>query len=367
MPQNILILGARAPIALEMARSFGQQGHRVILADSLRFTLARWSKYVAAYHHLPPPAYAFEQFQQRLQQIIVEEKIDHCLPTCEEAFFVAMVKGTLPCQVWTSDIALMHQLHRKDTFITMAEGFFETPKTINAADFDDFDNTASYVFKPIYSRFANFTLIRPTATQIKQIAAPSAWVCQRFISGKEVCVYSIWNQGMLKGICVYHPKYRVGKGSGIYFEPVFNESIINSVKHFGETIGYHGQLSFDFIIQPNGIPVVLECNPRGISGAHLIGNGLADCFLGDSPYFPKDLNFGKVQNRSKAVKFAFLITQPHRMLQRDFYRAQDVIFNINDPLPLFLQPLSLVELLKIKFLQKKTLLQASTQDIEWNG
>jgi len=360
-PQNILILGARAPIALEMARSFGRQGHRVIMADSLRLTLARWSRYVAAYYHLPPPAYAFEAFRNKLRQIILDEKIDHCLPTCEEAFFVAMAKETLPCQVWTSDITLMHQLHRKDTFISLAEGFFETPKTINAADFDDVENTASYVFKPIYSRFANFTLIRPTANQIKQIPDASAWVCQRFISGKEVCVYSIWAHGTLKGISIYHPKYRVGKGSGIYFEPVENDVIIQSVKRFGEAIAYHGQLSFDFIIQSDDTPVVLECNPRGISGAHLIGDELARCFLDDS--------FQCITGNEKpmAVKFAFLITQPHRMLKRDFYQANDVIFNGDDPLPLLLQPLSLAELLKIKFLHNKTLLQASTQDIEWNG
>ncbi|WP_428668262.1 ATP-grasp domain-containing protein [Runella sp.] len=361
VPQNILLLGARAPIALEMARSFGKQGHRVILADSLHLTLARWSKYVSAYYHLPPPAYAFEDFQKKLIQIIIDEKIDHCLPTCEEAFFVSMTKDSLPCEVWTADMDLMHQLHRKDTFIELAKGFLEAPDTINAADFEDFDNTSSYVFKPIYSRFANFTLIRPTVSQIKKIPDLSTWVCQRFISGKEVCVYSIWAHGKLKGITVYHPRYRVGQGSGIYFEPVNNDMLIESVTRFGKAIDYHGQLSFDFIIQPDSTPVVLECNPRGISGAHLIGDDLARCFLDDS------FQFLNIRDYHMAVKFAFLITQPHRMFKSDFYRAKDVIFNGDDPLPLFLQPLSLVELLKIKFLQKKTLLQASTQDIEWNG
>ncbi|WP_147277169.1 ATP-grasp domain-containing protein [Runella aurantiaca] len=360
-PQNILILGARAPIALEMARSFGKQGHRVIMADSLRFTLARWSKYVATYYHLPPPAYAFEAFQEKLRQIIIDEKIDQCLPTCEEAFFVAMSKDSLPCQVWTSGIELMHQLHRKDTFIELSKGFFAIPDTINAADFNDYENANAYVFKPIYSRFANFTLLRPTVTQIKQISDSTAWVAQRFISGKEVCVYSIWAHGNLKALTIYHPKYRVGKGSGIYFEPVTHQALISSIKRFGEAIGYHGQLSFDFIIQPDGTPVVLECNPRGISGAHLIGTDLARCFLDDS------FQLLNPSQKHMAVKFAFLITQPHRMLNRDFYRANDVIFNGDDSLPLFLQPLSLVELLKIKFLQNKTLLQASTQDIEWNG
>lgn len=38
---SFLITGARAPVALELARNFYSHGHRVILADSLTYPLAR--------------------------------------------------------------------------------------------------------------------------------------------------------------------------------------------------------------------------------------------------------------------------------------------------------------------------------------
>ena len=51
--QSILLTGARAPITLEMARSFAKQGHKVIVCDSSRLTIARWSNTVTKYYTIP--------------------------------------------------------------------------------------------------------------------------------------------------------------------------------------------------------------------------------------------------------------------------------------------------------------------------
>ncbi len=93
-----------------------------------------------------------------------------------------------------------------------------------------------------------------------------------------MCVYSIWDNGKLKAFSQYHSKKRFKSGAGIYFQPEFNDLILEQVKRFGEKIHYPSQLSFDIIINKLGIPFYIECNPRATSGGHLINTKLATAF-----------------------------------------------------------------------------------------
>ena len=58
---------------------------------------------------------------------------------------------------------------------------------------------------------------------------------------------------------------------------------------------------------------------------------------------------------------------PFRFFSRQVRAAQDVIFSPKDPLPFFLQALSLLEISYLKFSQNTTWLEATTGDIEYNG
>ena len=44
MSGKVLITGARAPVAVDLARAFAAAGHEVHLADSVTPWAARWSK-----------------------------------------------------------------------------------------------------------------------------------------------------------------------------------------------------------------------------------------------------------------------------------------------------------------------------------
>ena len=358
--RTVLILGARAPIALEMARSFSAAGCRVIMADSLRFTLARWSNCVHAYYTLPAPNKIPIYFIEVLKNIIQIEKIDHIIPTCEEAFYVSMYKESLNCTVWTADFKVMNALHNKYTFIEQAISYFSVPKTIRVSDFTQWEQSKNFVFKPIYSRFATDVLINKDAACCKRkITDPRKWIAQERIYGKEICVYTIWEDGKLKGYVAYHPSIRIGNGSGIYFEPYSNDFLLKQVQSFGASIRYTGQLCFDFIINESNA-YVLECNPRGTSGAHLLNTQLADCFL-NKEYFVTncDVTF--------SIKGAILLTKPLAFFTKKFHRSTDVVLQWKDLLPALLQPISILEIAYIKFKHKTSWLGATTGDIEWNG
>ena len=156
---TILITGARAPIALEISRSFAGSGHKIIMADSQVLPVARWSNTVFRYYTLPSPADKTDEFIRALNDIIEIEKVDHLIPTCEETFYISKHLSFLTCSIWTSPFPIIDILHNKALFMEIAGDFFAVPKTISAVDFSDWSNCSKYVFKKKYSRFATAVLI----------------------------------------------------------------------------------------------------------------------------------------------------------------------------------------------------------------
>ncbi len=357
---NILISGARAPIALEMARSFKKAGCRVIMIDSLHLTISRWSKHVDKYYVVASPRFFIHLFVKQVQDIIQNENISHFILTCEEAIFVSSRLSHFNCKVWTSPIELILKLHNKFEFTKYNSSKFPIPETKLLTDFKDWENSDTYVFKPVYSRFASSVIInKKIETGYILEAEKPKWIAQKKIIGKEICVYSIWDSGKLKAYAAYHPLYRAGKGAGVFFEPVFNDVVRAYVKGFGESINYTGQLSFDVIIDKNQTPYFIECNPRGTSGAHLLHENLAKAFLQNESFILKD-------KTEYCIKYAMFILHLPSYFKRRTLKAKDVILKRNDIKPFLLQVLSLLEITYLKFSKNITWLEASTSDIEWN-
>jgi hypothetical protein len=359
--ETILISGARAPIALEMVRSFAKAGHRVIVTDSMHLTIARWSKYSNKYYRTPSPRFETLKFKEKLKEIIQKEAITHYIPTCEEAIFVSKFKDELPCKVWTSKHDLILQLHHKYNFTQLKQAYLTTPETMLVKDFTLWEQSEDYVFKPCFSRFASSVRMNQALKpESFSITDAEHWVAQKKIVGKEICVYSIFDSGTLKAFTAYQPIYRVGKGAGILFEVYTNEKILEAVENFGTQIDYTGQLCFDVIIDEHNTPYFIECNPRGTSGAHILNLQLEQVFIGKQ--------FVQTSSKSDfAIKYAILFLHPFSFLKKKVRNATDCIYDSSDLKPLFLQVLSVLEISYIKLIKRKTWLEATTGDLEWNG
>ena len=355
---TILLLGARAPIALELARSFQSVGCNVILADSLRFPLGRWSNTIIKYERLPGARQDSQKYATVISALVLKYSINHIVPTCEEAFYVSQYKDSWNCIVWTPDADIMDSLHNKETFAKKFNKQLNIPKTISLEKFTKWTQSHQYVFKPKYSRFGNKTIIN-TRISADTIREPKNWIAQKKVVGKEICVYSIWDDGLLKGYASYIPLYRAGKGSGIFFESIKNLEVKKQVESFGKALRYSGQLSFDVIISEE-TAWFIECNPRGTSGAHLLKSSLAACFLNED----KKTTFGTGNFMLTSV---MLLTRPLQFFFKKVRRAKGVLYSRKDPLPAMAQLLSVLELVFIKSSKRISLLEATTHDIEWNG
>jgi hypothetical protein len=380
MSMRVLVLGARAPAALEWVRGLAGQGVSVYAADSLALPFTRFSRYLKEYFRLPEPRHQPEEWIDALVQLAIKHNIDWIIPTCEEVFYLAWGASRFQgiCRLFTSDFDLLHRLHHKGEFAQLVQRWSlqapttQTVKTIEElASFSD--QTSRYVFKPAYSRFATSTLISPTPEALKLLkpTAEQPWVVQERIRGEEFCSYSLLREGQLLAHSVYQPRHRVGQGSGIYFEQVEITAIEPFVRSFGQLSGYTGQLAFDWMCDQQQNFWVLECNPRATSGIHLFDDQ-PEALLGAlAPVLREDQPVFYPSHQPRMVALAMLMFAGRKLLQKnfwkDFSRAEDVICRKGDAMPLLAQLPGMMEISMRALMRGCSLLAASTADIEWDG
>jgi len=359
--KTILILGARAPVALDLCRSLGKDGHTIIMADSMRFPLGRWSKYAHAYLKLPSPKAFPHQFVEALIEIHQQYQPDFCLPTCEEVFYISKFSSQFPFPVWVDQIELMDRLHNKWSFSQWKGSPFCFPPTQLMSDFEDWGNCEEYVFKPKYSRFGEKTLIGASERIVrKKVKQAKNWIVQEKIEGEELCVYSLWKKGQLLAFSLYKLACRHKGGAALLFEPIWKDEIFASVKDFGESLSFSGQLSFD-VIQSEGKMYVLECNPRSTSGLHLLTEGIAAALLEE-----KQIILSK-QAQAFSLKTAILFSRPLHLFKKEVRQSKDVVYSLNDPKAFFFQILGLLEFLYRTLRYGISFTQSMTHDISFDG
>jgi len=428
---NILVTGARAPVALELARLFASAGHRVYAADSLPVTPCGASRFVSGSIRLPEPSADPELYIQKLERVVREWQIELLVPTCEEIYYIARGKPELEpiCAVFTDDFAKLRVLHNKFEFIERMKGHgFCVPRTelLQSAEeaqrFLDLRNGASVVLKPVYSRFAaKVRIVRgdervsivPAEAEVRAgvgrgsgatatwglyrdkkgvrssehplidlplISERYPWVGQQFIEGRQFSTYSVVRNGVVLAHAAYEARFTAGLGACISFEVARRPELLAWVKRFAEVERYTGQVAFDFIITADGEIYPLECNPRATSGVHLFAakDRLDRAFVPKSGAVEAGAESSEIIEPSgfpSMLKPAMLtyglrtaVTERRKLeWLRLMGRGRDAVFRWNDPKPFGAQFAMLYELWRRSRANGISIVEATTADIEWNG
>ncbi|MEV1248065.1 ATP-grasp domain-containing protein [Nonomuraea sp. NPDC050022] len=368
MSVTVLITGGRAPVALDLARKFARSGARVVVAESSRAQLCARSSAVAVSYRVPPPNRAPEAFADALADIVKLEGVRLVVPTCEEIFWVARGRKRLPCEVLAEPLGTLRALHSKWEFVQLAKGFgLPAPETALVTSQADLAGIRRpFILKPVFSRFG--TKVRVVRGNIALRAGEGPWVAQELLDGKQVCTYSV----AVKGRLVAHAAYAVeftASGACVSFEPVEHAEVDAWVTEFVARVGFSGQIAFDFMAGDRVLP--MECNPRATSGVHLLGDELAGVLLGDVPDRPLRpapgtramiglamLGFGLAGVRSwpELRRWASVVSA-----------ADDVIAVDGDRGPFLAQFGVLWENWIRSLWTRRSLIECSTYDIEWDG
>jgi len=376
-----LILGARAPVALDHARRFAAQGWNVSVADSVSCRVSGWSRSVQSTFALPQPRVALSAFARELSSLVSRERIDVVLPTCEEVFFVSRIRESLPaqCNVFVAPFELLARLHSKWTFLEEARlAGIPVPESGRVSDLNQARDWACgrpVVLKPEFSRFGTHTRTFRAgigAGTLPALPKLGTWIVQDFVPGREVCSYSIAVAGQLLAHVVYLPKYRLQASSSYYFEPLLIPSIDSHVESLVGRLGFTGQISFDWIERSQGEFVALECNPRAISGLHLFNclqplpaviAGQLTTRVGVESRVPRMLAVVMLAAGLPAAMRSGTFATWHR----DWMRATDVLTVPGDHRPILGAVRDLMSFAHLALRQRCSLREATTHDIEWDG
>lgn len=376
---NIMVTGARAPVALHLCRLLAQNGNKVFLADTYKSPLSAASNLHSGYFQLPSPRFNLLGYSNALARIVEQNNIDLIIPTCEEVFYLAILadRGLLDAKLFSPDISLLTQVHNKYEFIKLVRGFgLATPETQLISSAHELGavraDHGQLVFKPVWSRFSSEVLIRPSERMLKKISPTKTtpWVAQEFVEGEELSVYAIARNGQMVACAIYRSLFRAGKGAGVCFKPVEDQAISAWVTEFIQKSAWNGQVSFDMVRQGDGTAMPLECNPRATSGLHFFADPEAfSAAVWQSQAVAPDVS--QIQASRLAMWVyglpAAVRARKLRAFRNTLRDANEILAWSGDNAPVKAQFRALAEIAGIALRQRISLQQASTRDIEWNG
>lgn len=278
MTDRVLITGARAAAAVDLARDFRHAGFEVHMADCTPSRMARASRAVTAVHGYPSPVRDPDGFRQAVLDLTTRLDPVLVVPACEEVFHLAAV-GLGP-RLFQPETATLRRLHDKGAFAALCGSVGlpipETHDIERTADVRRFrEHPRDWVFKARFSRFGEGTLVEPTAPDLDRVG--SGWIAQRRIEGREISFYAVAHDGKVAAFAAYGSRWRLAGGASLTFDPVEPE-LARSISGIAATLAaatqLTGQFACDLIVDEAGRPWLLECNPRATSGLHLlVGDG----------------------------------------------------------------------------------------------
>ncbi|WP_295942975.1 ATP-grasp domain-containing protein [uncultured Xanthomonas sp.] len=382
---GVLITGARAPVALDLARRFATQGWRVHLADSVASRISGWSRAVAAHHRIAPARDAPRAWLADLNALLARQRIDVLVPTCEEVFYLARYRSALPTQLQLplQDFDTLRTLHSKYAFMELARSLdsaIDVPASVRVRSLGqarEWAGSEPLVLKPEFSRFGVHVRLYPQGVpaDAAPLLAQGDWVAQRYCEGEERCSYALARDGMLLAHAVYRPRYRLRRSSSYYFDAAPNPQIERFTAQLVQALRFTGQISFDWMVSAQGRCSVIECNPRATSGLHLfaatdplVGLLCGDAGAAPAPLRPADERAAMLGMLMLGVALPAALGQGRlRQWRHDYARAEDVLAPRGDRWPLVGTLCDLGSHARLALAQRCSVREAATRDTEWDG
>jgi predicted ATP-grasp superfamily ATP-dependent carboligase len=358
---TILVSGGKMTKALQLARSFHQAGHRVILLETHKYWLTghRYSRAVNRFYTVPDPT--DPDYAQALLAIVQQEKVDIYVPVCSPvaSYYDAVAQEVLApyCTTMHVDVETLQRLDDKYEFATAAQALgLRAPKSYRITnpqqviDFDFSNSQRPYILKSIpYDSIRRLNLTRlPCATPAQTaafvrslpISIQQPWIMQEYIPGQEYCTHSTVRHGQLQlHCCCQSSAFQVN------YQQVNRPEIEDWIRQFAAGLNLTGQISLDFIqATDDGQMYAIECNPRTHSAITMFYNqpAVATAYLDPQP-LPQTVQplatsrptYWIYHEMWRLLTHLWSPTQTGQRL-KIIAQGQDAIFDWHDPLPFLL-------------------------------
>jgi glutathione synthase/RimK-type ligase-like ATP-grasp enzyme len=289
---RILLSDGTGLTSRQTATLLARAGHRVEALSPDPLCLCRFTRHVRQVHRVP--AYGADPFGwlRAALAIAARQDIDVLFPTQEQVAVMSLAHDQLRTAgllTAVPDFAALAQVQDKVTaFATLTRlGLPQPPATViaSAAQLAAVDGLPVFVKLPIGTASTGVCRVS-SAAQLRELGArhESAGVfarggvlAQQAVSGPLVMIQSVFARGQL---IAFHACERTREGAGggaSHKRSIDLPHVREHISVLGSAIGWHGALSADVILSPDG-PQFIDINPRLVepvnasrSGVDLVG------------------------------------------------------------------------------------------------
>jgi len=271
---TVLLTLGRLPKALDLARGFAANGHRVLVAEPFRRHLTGASRAVAKSFRVPAPADDHSGYLAALRGIIAAEAVDLVVPISEETMHFGHLAGTVPPSVrlLTMPPADLLAMHDKARFIEIARGHgVSVPDTalLGTPAGAALATSADHVVKPVFSCSGRGVRFRQAGEALPDAAAEPPAIVQQRLQGRVLSSYSFAHRGRVLATVVYTAVLLSGTVA-VVFERLDHPAAEAWIAKLVAGLNWSGSVAFDMIEDGNGAVHGIECNPRATSGLHFL-------------------------------------------------------------------------------------------------
>ena len=274
---TILLTGGKMTKSLQLARLLSKAGYRIILTEEKKYRSSghAWSNCIDAFYLLPSVSEDYLEYEKTLVSIVEKENVSLMIPVASpvSVYRDAELKKNIGEKLnifhfLEDDLGVLDNKFNlcqkaRELGLPSPDVYLIKSKT-DLSNFDFESTKKKFILKSLsYSPVER--LKRPLLPfvghneyfETLDISSRRPWVLQEFVEGREFCTHSTVRNGkILLHCCCESSEFQ------LRYKHVDNPDIYGWVEKFVKAMNLSGQISFDFIIRPNGEVVPIECNPR---------------------------------------------------------------------------------------------------------
>jgi hypothetical protein len=263
------------------------------------------------------------------------------------------------------------ELHDKLRFNKMACGFgLNVPPSCAADDeaLSSVTHSADFVVKPRLG--CSGRGVQYFARGTRGPFAADALV-QKRLDGESLSSFSITRNGKVMCTAVYAARVVSGSVAVCFERKSGYPAVEEWVAAFVAQTQHSGFIGFDFIMDADGCPAAIECNPRATSGIHFIETAQIAAAICDADVRTVKFRSETLLQEGYSCFTATLavLHQPGECRRRfEMLRsARDISWSRDDPWPFLLMMINSYRLIGLALLRRRTFAEVAALDIEWSG
>jgi hypothetical protein len=332
------------------------------------------SRAVARSHRIAAPADGTDRYLEDLSRVIAAERIDLVVPVSEETPHVAFLHGRLPTgtTLFTMPPGDVLRLHDKHGFVRRAATLGLTvPETHPLGDpaADRLARSGPVVVKPVHSCSGRGVRMLPGGAELPPPDPDAPAIVQRYVAGDEYSSCSIAHDGRISSTVVYRAAQKSGSVA-VVFERVGHPAIEDWIRRFVVAERWSGFIAFDIVVDRDGVPWGIECNPRATSGLHFWRRDEIARAVLDPRHSPR------LRPETRLQQFYPALTETQMSLFRGgafaanlrrLLTTRDVSWEWRDPLPFLTMTATSWPIIRMAMARGVPFGEVATLDVGWYG